>query len=153
MIVVSDTSPITNLLKIGRLELLHDLFGIVVIPAAVEREIDFFDEPGRSFRETEWVKIVELKHRELYNVLTETLDPGEAEAIAVSLEINADVLLIDEIKGRREATDRGLQVTGLIGVLLDAKKGGLIELVKPEIDKLVTEARFWLSPQLIYRSA
>ena len=74
---------------------------------------------------------------------------GEAEAIALSLEINADVLLIDEIKGRREAAGRGIEVTGLIGVLLDAKKAGLIELVKPEIDRLVTEACFWLSPQLI----
>ncbi len=113
------------------------------------RNLGLFNEPRLAFREIEWIQVVALKRRYLYNTLAENLDAGEAEAIALSLEINADVLLIDEIKGRREAAGRGIEVTGLIGVLLDAKKAGLIELVKPEIDRLVTEARFWLSPQLI----
>lgn len=149
MIVVGDTSPISNLLKIGRIELLRDLYETVVIPAAVSREIDFLEENRRLVAEIDWIRVVELENRELLNLLDSELDTGEAEAIALSLELKADVLLIDEVDGRREAKNHGLDVTGLIGVLLEAKQAGFIDQVKPEIDKLATEAKFWMSPHLI----
>lgn len=150
MIVVSDTSPITNLLKIDRIDLLRDLYGIVVIPYAVAREDNFLEENRRVLVDLDFIQVVELKNRELYeHLIAEELDPGEAEAIALSLELAADVLLIDEADGRQEAKKLGLEVTGLIGVLLEAKHDGLINLIKPEIDKLATNARFWMSPGLI----
>lgn len=149
MIVVSDTSPVTNLLIIGRLDLLRGIFGRVIIPAAVAKELYFIDDHRRALEDLDWIEIVELKDKSLLDSLTQTLDAGEAEAIALSIELSADVVLIDELEGRREARRRGLEVTGLIGVLVEAKKLGLINLVKPEIDSLVRDARFWISSRLI----
>ena len=150
MIVVSDTSPITNLLKIDRLGLLHSLYGVVVVPYAVAREINFIEENRRILVDLDWIETVELKNRTLCeSLIGPDLHEGEAEAIALSLELSADVLLIDETFGRSEARNRGIEVTGLIGVLLEAKKVGLIERVTPEIQRLSSETSFWMSPGLI----
>lgn len=149
MIVVSDTSPVTNLLLIGKLDLLRGIFGRVIIPAAVAAELYVIDDHRQALEDLDWIEVAELNDRSLFDSLTKTLDVGEAEAIAISIELSADVVLIDELAGRREARSRGLEVTGLVGVLLEAKKLGIIDLVKPEIDRLVRDARFWISPRLI----
>lgn len=149
MIVVSDTSPISNLLKIGRIDLLRHLYQTVVIPAAVSREIEFLEENRRLIAEIEWIQVVELTNRELLMLFDGELDLGEAEAIALSIELKADVLLIDEVEGRREAQNQGLEITGLVGILLEAKKAGLIDAIRPEIENLTSKANFWMSPQLI----
>ena len=149
MIVVSDTSPISNLYQIGRLGLLRELFGDVVLPGAVAEEIGALDRNRSILADNDWIKVVELQDRESLAGLTETLDKGEAEAIALALEISADAVLIDEAMGRKEALRRGLNVTGIIGVLLRAKQKGLIPAVEPVIGELVTEAGFWLDPVFI----
>lgn len=149
MIVVSDTSPITNLLRIGRVNLLRDLFETVVIPEAVYSEVSFLENQRREVASFDWIQIVRLANRRLFDTLMETLDRGEAEAIALSVELSADVRLIDETVGRSEAEKLGLEVTGLIGILIIAKEKSLIELLEPELKKLVSDAGFWLSPQLI----
>ena len=77
-----------------------------------------------------------------------TLDPGEAEAIALALEMSADLILVDERDGRSAAERAGLRVTGVLGVLLRAKNEGQIQLIKPEIDALRTRAWFFLSARL-----
>src|ERR1022692_3504020 len=74
--------------------------------------------------------------------------PGEAEAIVVAIEHRADVLLVDERRGGRTATAAGLTVTGLIGVVAQAKRVALIDLAKPVLDELVHTARFWIGPEL-----
>lgn len=81
--------------------------------------------------------------------MLERIDIGEAEAIALAVEISADYLLIDEAIGRDIARSMGIKITGLLGVLLRAKRGGHVDLIKPYIDRLVNEANFRLSASLI----
>lgn len=78
----------------------------------------------------------------------ENIDLGEAEAIALALELKAGLLLMDERRGRLVATSYGLQVTGLLGVLIQGKQNGLIKSVKPLVDQLIKQADFRVSDQL-----
>lgn len=140
MIVVADTSAISNLLTIGREGLLREMFGQVVIPTAVEIELHRWHAVLPAF-----VIAKRPSAGHLLAELAEILDPGETEAIALSLELHADLLLIDERKGRAEAARRGLKITGLLGVLLEAKAMGLIALVCPILDDLTRRAGFHVS--------
>ena len=84
----------------------------------------------------------------MLNVLLLDLHRGEAEAIALASEMSADMVLIDEREGRQIAIKAGLSVTGVLGILLRAKKMGMIDAVKPEILSLRRRARFFLSASL-----
>ena len=143
MIVVSDTSCITSLIAIDRVRLLCDLFGTVVIPAAVAQELAVEHEVLPDFVQVHTPRdraaIEELMSREL--------DVGEAEAIVLAGELHADVLLIDESAGRAVAEERGLTILGLIGVLRRAKEERCISEVRPDLDAL-REAGFWIAPKL-----
>lgn len=132
MIVVSDTSPISNLMQIGRVELLVNLFGQVIIPPAVARELQV--EHGSLPASLQ--VIAPTNGREVRQ-LTSLLDSGEAEAIVVATELHADRLLIDEKAGRRVAQEAGLRIIGLAGILLLAKQRGLIPQVQEPLRQLV----------------
>jgi hypothetical protein len=80
--------------------------------------------------------------------LRKDLDRGEAEAIVLAIERRADLLLVDQRRGRRTASAAGLRVTGLLGVVATAKRAGLIDLAKPVLDELIQIARFWIGPDL-----
>ncbi|MBD2359764.1 DUF3368 domain-containing protein [Anabaena minutissima FACHB-250] len=154
MIIVSDTSPITNLAAIGKLDLLRQLYGSVIIPEAVYNEMAGVNKivPGAVEVQTlSWIQtqtvINSLQVTEIQEN-NESIHLGEAEAIILSLEMKADLLLMDERRGRIVATSYGINVTGLLGVLLQAKKQGLIPDMKPLIDQLITQADFRVSPQL-----
>src|SRR5262245_45916211 len=102
MLVVSDTSPISALIQIGRAELLKDLFDTVCIPPAVNDELVRFHPSLPSFINVQVV----LDQARVKSLLTQ-LDLGEAEAIVLAAESKADYLLIDERRGRKAATDAG----------------------------------------------
>lgn len=76
------------------------------------------------------------------------LDRGESEAIALALEIRAGLLLVDELAARKLARQHGLAITGVVGVLIDAKDAGLVVAIKPLLAKLVA-AGFYCGPRLI----
>ena len=144
MIVVSDTSPILNLAATNKLHLLRDLYGDIVIPPAVGQEL------GRNGIELEasWTRVVAAEDQNEVATLREQLDPGEAEAIVVAGELDAGLLLVDEKRGRRIATDRGLEVTGLLGVLAEAKARGLILRCQPVLEEMIRVAGFWVGDDL-----
>jgi uncharacterized protein len=153
MLVVCNTSPISNLAIIGRLNLLRSQFREIWIPAAVQSELDQLSNPAalkdiRQAIHDGWIKPQALREDKVARLLAAALDPGEAEAIALALELSADLILLDERDGRSAAERAGLQITGVLGVLLRAKIDGQIQLIKPEVEALRTRARFFLSARL-----
>ena len=153
MIIISDTSPLSNLAIVGYLSLLQQIYNKVIIPQGVAEELrNASDEENliAGVLSLDWIEVVSAKNLELISVLrnNHNLDRGEAEAIALALELNADELLIDELLGRREATRLGLPITGVLGILLVAKRRGLISAVQPVMDALMNQVGFRVSSQL-----
>lgn len=151
MIVVSDTSPIINLAAIGQLQLLPQLYGTVVIPQAVYDEIVIagMGQPGaKEIAEADWIKIGTVIDHALVLSLEVELDSGEAEAIVLAAEMNADLLLIDERKGRITADRLQVKYIGLLGILISAKHQGLIPSVSRLMDDLMNKANFWIRDDL-----
>lgn len=148
MIVVSDTSVITNLFRIGQLDILEQLFSEIVIPQGVYEELEKLPQQKAQIDAIDWIKIKQIEDSTRYIQLRKTLDRGESESIVLAIELKADALLIDEKKGRKTAKELGIEVTGLLGVLLEAKIEGIIEAVKPLMDDLIYQAEFRISPRL-----
>jgi uncharacterized protein len=151
LIVVSDTSPVLSLARIGRLELLRLLYEQVLIPSAVHDELLAATRQLPTpvdFDVLPWLVIARPTNRHHVEKLCEDLDIGEAEAIVLAIERHAHLLLVDERRGRRAATEAGLAVTGLLGVVAHAKRARLIDAAKPLLNELIGSARFWISPAL-----
>jgi predicted nucleic acid-binding protein len=148
MVVISDTSVITNLIQLDHLRLLKELFGNIIVPQKVFEELARLPEQIEIIERYDWIEIKQISDREHFSKLQKTLDPGEAEAIVLALELRADALLIDEKKGRKIAQEYGITITGLLGVLVDAKSEHLIDEVKPILDRLVFEVGFRINPKL-----
>jgi uncharacterized protein len=154
MLAVSNTSPISNLAIIGHLDLLKLQFGALWIPGAVADELAVHPDPfalaaiQKAIRD-QWIKETAVpQHSTLLSVLLSSLHKGEAEAIVLAGDLKADIVIIDEQEGRQLATQAGLSVTGVLGVLLRAKLDGHIPAVKPEIQALRHKAHFFISPFL-----
>ena len=154
MIVVSNASPLAALSFIRQLYLLHDLYGTILIPEAVWQEVPVSgaEQPGRdAVLKADWIERRSVATRQLVRALLQDLDPGEAEAIALAVEVSADLLIIDERLGRRTARHFGLDVIGAIGVLVDAKHREIIPEVRIYLDKLRDVAGFRISNALYQR--
>ena len=143
MVIISDTSPLTALLLVGRGDLLTSLFDRVVIPPAVEREL-----LCAHASLPQWLEVT-APQRIPTSILEGGLDAGETEAIALALELHPDALLMDERLGRRLAQRHGLPVTGLLGVLVLAKNTGRINAVVPLIRELQDKGTCWFGHQLL----
>jgi predicted nucleic acid-binding protein len=154
MIVVSNASPLIGLASIGQLNLLKQLYGEIHIPEAVWREvvIDGAGQPGANeVNKADWIKRRGVSNRQLVLALEQDLDDGEAEAIALAVELKAGLLIIDERLGRNTAEHFGLDFTGVIGVLIEAKHKGLVNEVKRYLDELRIVAGFRISDRLYKR--
>ena len=149
MIAVADASPLCYLVLIGQIELLPKLFLRVAVPQSVIRELLHEDAPEevRTWASSlpGWIDVEE--NPLLAKTGLEKLQGGEQAAILLAESMKADIILLDEMAARRVAANRGLRVTGLLGVLGEAATRGLIDLA-PVIDRLRTTS-FRSSPALL----
>lgn len=135
MKIVSDSSPLIALAKIEKLDIIrYD----VIIPKAVFDEIT---KPKKEYVKKlyKWSrdKTIDIKNKKAVEYLELIIGRGEAETIILAEELNADAVLIDDLKARRIAKLRGLNVIGTIGILLDAKEKGSIGELKALLDMLI----------------
>jgi predicted nucleic acid-binding protein len=149
MLVVSDTSPICYLILIDLINVLPQIYSQILIPEVVRDELADQDAPVIV---QQWIRhlptwaIVSTTQQKPDGNLLE-LDPGERAAILLAEDLGADLVLMDERKGRRIARSRGLNVTGLLGILDAAAARELIDL--PRAIAQLQSTDFWVSPQLI----
>ncbi|GAB4179452.1 MAG: DUF3368 domain-containing protein [Coleofasciculaceae cyanobacterium] len=151
MIIVSNTSPINYLILIGHINLLPELFQQIIIPQAVYSEL--FDASAPSPVQTwiatppDWLKIQPVSQPS--DAILALLDPGERAAILLAQELNADLILLDDMKARRTATERGLAITGILGILDRAATMKLIDL--PAAVQSLQNTSFWASDSLFQK--
>ena len=148
MIVVSDTSPVIALIRINQIQLLPALFQEVIIPSSVKKELDaarFNEAELTTYNNCSWLTEKSVKGKINLN---SDLDKGEIEAIALAKELHADFLLIDEKAGREAALKEGVRIIGVVGLLLLAKRNGLVKEVKILLDALIAKSDFWISERL-----
>jgi predicted nucleic acid-binding protein len=138
-IILSDTSCLILLEKIGELELLHKVFGEIVVTQEIA------DEYGLTV--PKWISVQNPSNKNYQKILEASVDKGEASAIALAVELSDCLLIIDDFKGRNLADALGIKVTGTLGVILEAKVSGVIESVKPVLDK-IKQTDFRLSDAL-----
>jgi uncharacterized protein len=151
-IVVSNTTPIISLALIQKLDLLQQLYGEVWIPSAVESEIvaGGMRAGARELKSASYILTKSLRDSSRADLLSD-LDRGEAEVIALALECNADLVIIDERLGRLHAQRLKIPLTGVLGVLLRAKQRGLLAELKPLIMQL-RQAGIRLSDDVVARA-
>ena len=149
-VVISDTSPISGLIRLNLLELLPKLYGELIIPPTVYAELlnlSVFGYEMTPLTTASWLKIVPPQNYTLLSQLSQDLDLGEAEVIVLAKEQRATLLIIDEKKGRAIAREMDLPIVGLLGVLIEAKKKKHIPLIKPLLIEL-QKLGFRISPSL-----
>ena len=153
MIVVADTSVLVNLCRIGQADLLARLFKDVFIPTEVAAEFERLTAQVPRFSGLILpVWIHQQKPAAISAELRATkLDPGETAALALALEIHADALLVDERRGHEIAVRMGIKTIGVLGILLQAKRSGLITELRTLLDQLDEEAGFWIAPGIRQR--
>ena len=135
--VISNTTPLIGLSGLNYLPLLRDLYTEVWIPREVEKEFVALDETvyQEVLNSAPWIKVVDLTNPQSAAIY-QGIDDGEAEVFALAVEHDARLVLLDENQGRKKAKAIGLTVKGTVGVLLEAKKEGLIEVIKPLLMQL-----------------
>jgi len=151
---ISDSSTLIHLAGIGRLELLKEFYGKILITPAVWKEVveEGRERPGaRELREAHksgWVEIVAPSNESLVRLLERELHKGEAEVIALGIEKRPLIILLDELEARKVASVYGLCKTGVIGILIRAKLEGKVVSLREEMDKLRNEAGFWIGNEI-----
>ena len=142
---VSDSSPLIHLAKIDALELISRLYSRILIPPALWREVvgESDGRPGAVEMQKAvaagWMVKEAAKNEALVIALRQTLENGEAEAIALATELQPEVVVLDDKLARRMAERLGLAVTGTLGVLLRAKQVGLVVELRSLITRLQSE--------------
>lgn len=140
LLIVSNATPIIAFSRINRLDLFHEITGDIMIPQEVFKELyehERADVP--VLKRSRWIKVKKVRAQADVKLLLPSLDKGEAEVIILSKELGAGLVVIDELTARKVAIMMGLPVIGSVGLLLYAKKTGLIKEVKPHLDEMVRQ--------------
>ena len=137
--VIVDTSCLIVLENIESLFILERMYGTVFVTPTIQRE---FGKELPSFAE-----IKSAQNRKYEALLRSVVDPGEASAIALCLEVDEPLLILDDRKARTIAREAGIPLTGTIGVIVKAKETGIVSAVSPLLERL-SESGFWMSDEL-----
>lgn len=153
MVVVSDTSPLSNLAIIDRLALLREQFLEVWMPPAVARELAALNShPAQALlsgaMRSGWLKEMPLPFSAPFPAELRALDAGETEALRLALCVAVDGVLMDEKEGRQCAASLGIRTIGVLGVLISAKQSGSVSSLRSEIGKLRRDAGFFVDKAL-----
>lgn len=139
-VIISDTSTLIVFQKIKQLEILHLVYGELITTPEIEAE---FGDKLPS-----WIQVKSVTDRKYQDFIATQVDIGEASAIALAQEFKEVLLLIDDLKARKLATQLDLKVTGALGILHKAKQLGIIKKIKPFIDEIL-ETNFRISNKII----
>jgi len=140
-VIVSDAGPLIVLLKINQLQILEELFGKIVVPVAVHKEITAKEQEKIAFDKMEWIETRKVKNLKTNTLLEKLIDKGEAEAIMLAQELKT-TLLVDDAKARKYAGLLNVKVIGTLGLLKMAKNRGVVTSVKKVIDDMLTQGYF-----------
>ncbi len=150
MIVASDSGPLIHLSMGGQVDLIPRLFGEVLVPRTVYREVveDGAGLPGsEELRRATWARVVDVDPASIERFAREHLDPGETAALALAVQRSAQRLLVDDRQAREVAGRHGIPVMGTLGILLVALRVGAIQRIAPVLEQMKRQG-FWLSPTL-----
>jgi predicted nucleic acid-binding protein len=149
-IVISNTSPIFYLHRLGQLELLHRLYGRILVPEAVVEELKTGGDQGEDvpdIADYDWIEVSSVHVPEVVSLIMD-LGPGEAQVLAMALENPCSLAIIDDRLARELAKARDIRITGTVGILLKAKQAGYIKSVKSLL-KTLTQLDFRLSEAVV----
>jgi predicted nucleic acid-binding protein len=145
--IIVNTSPLQYLFQLGKIELLHTIYGDILVPFNVKEEID----AGRilqinlpNIENYSWMKIVKSSNIGLIS-FPSILGKGEKEGIAVTLERPGSTFILDDMNARKFATVLGIKITGTLGILLKAKEQKYLSSIRPYLDKMI-ELGFRIHP-------
>ena len=145
-IVIANATPIVSLSAIGHEDLLCRLFEQIFIPEAVANELRAQKKPGSAFPQLNWVNIIPVKNQLFVRSLQKDIDLGEAETIALAIQMNAHVILIDEAAGYQIAKMFDLPVMRTLSLLATAKRKQIISSVRPLVEEMIQNGRWYSRP-------
>lgn len=149
--IVVNSTPLLVLGNIGQLDILHKMYGKIVIPEAVYREVTEKDDAASQaiLAAKDWIEVQEIKNPNEYALYRARLHAGEVETmILAQQEPIADIVVLDDNAARKTAEFLGLKVTGTIGILVKAKQNGIIQQVKPLLNEIMQNG-FFISDKLL----
>lgn len=153
-LIISNTTPLINFAEIGRMDVLEALFGRLIIPPSVVRELSaksMLFPAAAQVPSLSFVSVLAPASQLLVSSLAGRLHPGEAECLALAMEHPGSLLILDDLAAREHATSSHLRFTGTRGCLAEAKKRGLLAAIAPVLDDLRSKARFWIAEDLADR--
>ncbi len=149
--VVVNTTPLIALSHVGQLDVLKRLYGEIIIPEAVYRELSAKEESvckKAVDSALDWIRVNKIENQMAKVMYKTQLHDGEVEVMILSKEIGADVVIIDDANAKKHAKYLALPVTGTLGVLIKAKQQGYIIELKPILYQMVQNG-IYISQKLI----